>query len=148
MFDIVSVIYVSVISRKLWKKTVESSPSVRGVFIQLGDRPHIMYIANLTISAVSLHGEDTTSILPAAWTSIENPLGIGISPDCGRGVVRHTYALGDQVTNLILERGVWRQNTTYRVETTRSRGLFIQPVTITNSGDVITREVSIIICYE
>ena len=132
MFDIVSVIYVSVISRKLWKKTVESSGPVSGVLIQLGDRPHVLYVARHTISAVSLHGEDTTSILPA-WTSIDKPWRIGISPDGGRGVVRHgTDASDYQVTTLILERGVWRRDTTYRV---KIPGLYIRAVTITNTGD-------------
>ena len=148
MFDIVSVIYVSVISRKLCKKTIKSSESLRGVLIQLGDRPHIMYVAidKHTISVVSLHGEDTTSSLPAAWTSIDKPRRIGISPDGGRGVILHrTDGPAYQVTTLVLESGVWRQNTTYR---TVIRGLYTQPVTISNSGEVITAGVSIIICYE
>ena len=146
VFDILSMIYVSVISRKLWKKTL--CEPVTGVCIQLGDRPHIMYVDTdrHTISAVPLHGEDTPNSLPAAWTSIDNPQRIGISPDGGRGVVRHsTYMPGYQITTLILESGVWRRNTTYRQ---MSLSRYTQPITISNSGEVITRDVSIRICYE
>ena len=146
MFDIVSVIYVSVISRKLWKKTIKSSRSLGGVLIQLGDRPHIMYVGRRTISALSLHGEDTTSSLPAAWTSIDNPWRIGISHDGGSGVVTHgTYDSGYQVTLLILESGVWRRNTTYQLI---CPGIYNQPVTITQSGEVITGvSMAIYMCY-
>ena len=132
--------YIFVISRKLWKNTVSSS-SVSGVFVLLGDRPHFMYVADDTISAVSLHGEDKTSSLPVAWTSIDNPRGIGISPDGGRGVVRHSTVSDYHVTTLILESGEWRQNTTYRLMGDDGQ---CRP-TITQSGEVITVKVSMTI---
>ena len=90
-----------------------------------------------TISAVSLHGEDATGSLPAAWTSIDNPRGIGISPDGGRGV---RYDSGDQDTTLILESGEWKRNTIFRLINPSG---YIYATTITTSGEVITADVSI-----
>ena len=102
-----------------------------------------MYVDDTTISALSLHGEDTTSSLPAAWTSIDDPWRIWISPDGGRGVVTHGIKTpGYRATTLILERGVWRRNTTYRL---MGPVLCTQPVAITQSGEVVTGEVSMTI---